>query len=390
MNTQLVLPEELSFLKARLSKELQDLKPVSKNKLANLSSHFNTDRTFAGRALRQYYLYYFLLVEFLEYEDLGQFEKVSFSIPIEYKGQLFFLEHRKLGLGLVTEKPKEKEQTAEEVVHKLNAALEMAKPFFEWKAEQAAEQSKLNVVNHSNFLFDRYRYFSALYSSLIEDAEHRKGEKIEEEIGGWTHISYPSTEIKQNAEWVSMSAIDAFFSWTEHVFIHMAILRGKTITGKDVDKLASGNWANKFKAALDVSDKETHTFYEQLTTIKRQLRNYITHGAFGKNGEAMSFHSNVGAVPLLLPQKQGAARFTFYSDLSFDEDEVLNLIEKFIVHLWSGPRMPFKVYIQSSLPSILTMAQDGQYPSAIESLQEMEELVEYLQHRFDVAANMDW
>jgi hypothetical protein len=35
------------------------------------------------------------------------------------------------------------------------------------------------------------------------------------------------------------------------------------------------------------------------------------------------------------------------------------------------------------------MAQDGQYPSAIESLQEMEELVEYLEHRFDVAVNMD-
>lgn len=143
---------------------------------------------------------------------MGQFEKVSFSIPIEYKGQLFSLEHRKLGLGLVTEKPKEKEQKAEEVVHKPNAALEVAKPFFEWKAEQAADQSKLNVVNHSNFLFDRYRYFSALYSSLIKDAE-----------------------------WVAMFAIDAFFSWTEHVFIHMAILRGKTITGKDVDKLASGN-----------------------------------------------------------------------------------------------------------------------------------------------------
>jgi hypothetical protein len=43
MNTQLVLPEKLSFLKARLSKELQDLKPVKKTHL--LTYHPTTTQT---------------------------------------------------------------------------------------------------------------------------------------------------------------------------------------------------------------------------------------------------------------------------------------------------------------------------------------------------------
>jgi hypothetical protein len=29
-----------------------------------------------------------------------------------------------------------------------------------------------------------------------------------------------------------MAAIDAFFSWTEHMFIHLAILNGRITTGK--------------------------------------------------------------------------------------------------------------------------------------------------------------
>lgn len=60
----------------------------------------------------------------------------------------------------------------------------------------------------------------------------------------------------------------------------------------------------------------------------------MAHGAFGKNGEAFSFHSGAGAVPLLLPHQKGSSRFSFCSDLGFNEEEVIALIERFISFIW--------------------------------------------------------
>lgn len=154
--------------------------------------------------------------------------------------------------------------------------------------------------------------------------------------------------------------------------------------------LADNEWTNKFKAAIDINEKESKEFYDQLVVVKRQLRNYMAHGAFGKNGEAFSFHSGAGAVPLLLPHQKGISRFSFYGDLGFNEEEVIALIERFISFFWAEEREPAKLYIESDLPLILTMAKDGSYASAMRSTDEMEHLVEHLSWEFDRAANMDW
>ncbi|ESR01319.1 hypothetical protein F753_01330 [Stutzerimonas chloritidismutans AW-1] len=39
---------------------------------------------------------------------------------------------------------------------------------------------------------------------------------------------------------------------------------------------------------------------------------------------------------------------------------------------------------------ILTLAADGTYEKAMQSVEEMEQLVDYLEHIADQAANMDW
>lgn len=91
-----------------------------------------------------------------------------------------------------------------------------------------------------------------------------------------------------------------------------------------------------------------------------------------------------------MTHQQRSNRFSFYGDLEFNEKEVMDLIESFISHLWSGEREPFKIYIESSLPLILPMASDGQYTSAISSKKDMELLVEHLSWQFELAANMDW
>ena len=47
-------------------------------------------------------------------------------------------------------------------------------------------------------------------------------------------------------------------------------------------------------------------------------------------------------------------------------------------------------YIFSDLPSILTLVTDGTYARAIQSEEEMTQLVDYLTYQSDRAADMDW
>lgn len=384
------LPEEMELLKEEIQSILHPIIPAHSGTPAEKNFLFTVKRTNAGRQLPPYYLCYFLLVDLLGFKNLGQFEKVSWSVPIDFNGTAYLIEHRKLGLGVFAQDPETQEDDAIEIVKRIKKAINVAKPFFEWKASEAAKQSHLNVVNHSNRLYDRYYYFAEQYRLLSKEAEDRKDERIKEQHGNGYSISYPAFEIRRNAEWMALSAVDAFFSWTEHIFIHMAILSGKVITGEDVANLADNEWPIKFKYAIDIDSEGTRPYYDQLVTVKRQLRNYMTHGAFGKKGEAFSFHSGAGAVPLLLPHQKGSNRFSFYSDLGFNEKEVIDLIEGFIAHLWSEEREPYKIYIESSLPLILPMASDGQYISAISSKEDMESLVDHLSWQFDQAANMDW
>ena len=84
-----------------------------------------------------YYLIYFLLVELLGFRDLGQFEKISWSVPVDFHGRAFLIEHRKLGVGVFAHDPDTEEDAAREIVIRIRKAIELASPFFDWLAEQA-------------------------------------------------------------------------------------------------------------------------------------------------------------------------------------------------------------------------------------------------------------
>ena len=117
----------------------------------------------------------------------------------------------------------------------------------------------------------------------------------------------------------------------------------------------------------------------------------MAHGAFGKDGEAFMFHSKAGAVPITLEDKKRNKKFSIKGTLAFKNEEAIKLIEEFIDFLWSGKREPAKLYIQESeLPLILTMVTDGQYQKAMESVDNMTALVDYLSAQQERAWNMDW
>ncbi len=380
---------EKSAIRAAAQRAIQPLEP------GDGKTYFYGTRTNAGRELPPYYIVYFLLVELLEYPFFGRQEKVAWSIPVQLDGHLFIIEHRKLGLGIFCRSDEVDERKAKKVVTLIKKGANVAHPFFESIAADAVSESKVNLVNKSAFLFNRFRFFVEQYEKVSEEAKQKQGGKIVEvkelEHGTVTSYHFPVFELERNAKWLALAAIDSFFSWTEHVFIHLSVLLGNIVTATEVADLAEAEWIKKFKSVLPLEEIETKKFYDELVVIRRQFRNYIAHGAFGKQGEAFEFHSPVGAVPVLLPHKVNAKRFTIVREFEFDERSALDIIKKFISHLWSAERKPAYLYVQESgLPTILTMAADGSYQAAMQSVEAMESFIEHLHYQFDMAANMDW
>lgn len=366
-----------------------------------------SSRTNGGRDLPPYYLVYFLLVDLCGFEDLGQWEKVAWIVPIRYAGRLYSIEHRKMGVGIFAPTYKndlqeagrafvsgtptaEAEQHAREICELIKKAVKKAEPYFEWRAEQAVVGSMLNVTNNSGWLFERYEYLRNEFKRLDDEFERRKDETIVTQYpNGGNGTVWPAYAIRRQAEWVGQAAVDAFFSWTEHAFIHIAILNGVLKTGNDVAALAEGDWKAKFKAALPIDDAEMKKRYEVLLDLRAQIRNYMAHGAFGKRGQAFRFHSGAGAVPVLLTRRQ-QHRFSLTGNPDFGEKEALNEIDAFMRHVYTTDTAIALEYVQSGLASVLTYAVDGTYSSAMNSMKDMKEFIEYMNHLADRSANMDW
>jgi hypothetical protein len=296
-----------------------------------------------------------------------------------------------MGMGLFAEGKEKQESECQEIVKKIKKATKEAQPYFEWYANEAAKQSKLNVLNHSMRLHDRYTFLVKEYKKKLEEAISRKEERIKTQRSerSWS-VHMPYYELKRESIWLALSAIDAFYSFTEHVFIHAAILKGHLLTGEDVANLADKDWASKFKACLDVQDNSVKPHYDRLVAIKRQIRNYMAHGAFGKNGEAFQIHSGAGAVPLLMPHQKGSSRFSMQSGTEFQEEEAISAIEEFMQFYWESNNLPEVMYVKSTLPSILTYASDFTYRDAMASIANMESFVNYLIGVHDRAGDMDW
>lgn len=400
------LPEAMQRIHNTALRAIGELVPAGAPKSeAEPKGLFLSSRTNGGRDLPPYYLVYFLLVDLLKFPNMGKWEKSAWTIPVRYQGRLYGIEHRKMGLGIFapnldpdarmsTTPGEEAEADAKEISALIKKGVAAAEPYFEWRAEQVVDGGDLNVANHSNSLFDRYIFFNGRFNTLSIEAELRKEERSVEkktlENGvEVSSISIPYYALNKEAKWNAQAAIEAFFSWTEHVFIHLAILQGRLRSGKDVADIAAADWKTKFKAALDVSDVETQKHYDKLLGLRAQIRNFMAHGAFGKRGEAFSFHSGVGAVPVLLTRRR-QNRYSFTGDLAFDESSALSDIEKFISHLWSGARTPAKHYLDSDLPIILTCVIDGTYTQAMQSDEEMSAIVDHLTGQFDRAGDMDW
>ena len=349
-------------------------------------------RTRAGRDLPDYYLVYFLLVDLLGFRCLGKAEKIAWSVPVDLEGQLVHIEHRKMGLGIFSRLGCDSEAAAEEVVRLIRDAARAAGPYFDWRAEEAVKSSRVNVRNRSIEVYGRFEFLLGEYKSKLAEADGESRELTVTRLDGEvSSFRLPDYELLKEVEWLAMSAIESFFSWTEHVFILLAIMQRECRSGEAVKELAGADWRRKFKAALDISDSGVKRHYDKLNVIRDQVRNFVAHGSFGKNGEAFLFHSGVGAVPVLLPNQEGPQSYRFAGKSKGPAtSDAISSIESFIEFLRAGPLAPAWVYLDSGMDLVLTQASSGYYSSALDSIESMQELVDEETYFADAYADMDW
>jgi hypothetical protein len=72
------------------------------------------------------------------------------------------------------------ERKAKKVVTLIKKGVNAAHPFFESIAADAVSKSKVNLVNKSAFLFNRFRFFVEQYEKVLEEVKQKQGEKIVE------------------------------------------------------------------------------------------------------------------------------------------------------------------------------------------------------------------
>lgn len=376
-------------------KILYPIKLTDNNTSAKENFLFSAARSDAGRGLPEYFLVYFLFNDLLQFKNLGRFEKIAWSFPIDYNGKAFLIEYRKFGVGVFVQDKEKDELEAEEIVKKINAAIKSVRPFYDYLAEVAVKKSEFNIVNNNRTLYERFQYLLSLYKTEIKKYLDNK-----DEIKTTTKFSNNGELISsrnlgykyyQNANWIAISCIEAFYSWTEHLFIHLAVVAESMSNGDEVTALIEGEWKAKFKAAIKDNSKEANKFYDELLIVRQQLRNFVAHGAFGKNGNAFKFHSGTGAVPVLMNHRKQKNRFSLHGSLAFREEDVIKLIEDFIEFLWQGALKPAMYYTQEcGLPTILTLAANGTYKTATVNMESMTEYSTDLMSELDNAANMDW
>jgi hypothetical protein len=409
--TKITLPTELEGVREAAMRAIAPIKPADASSRAAKDFLFTAQREDASRHLPPYYLIYFLLVDLLGFRNSGRFEKLDWSVPIDLDGVAYFIEHRKFGVGVFAQDAASEEQQAKRIVALIRKSVKVANPFFRWVADNAVLESKINVRNVGPRLYARYVYLRDSSRTAADEAEaHKQDHEAQQKQREFSELghsvrarqntnpselvamfTFPWVHMVQNSSWLALAAIDAFFAWTEHIFIHLAILQGRITTGEEVARLAEAEWGIKFKSALDITDKVAKKHFDDLVTIRRQLRNFMAHGAFGKESQAFSFHSSAGAVPVALDHRTTKPRFSLTPELAFDDKEALGTIENFIGYLWSGQREPAKVYVQESdLPLILPMASDGTYAAAMASVSDMKAFVDRLTRESDAAVNMDW
>ena len=88
------------------------------------------------------------------------------------------IDYQELGMAMFGPDLSDAEKAPGEIAWLTKEGVKAAEPYSDWRAEQAANDSKRSVKNRSNSSFERFEFFDCYYQAKPTEAERRAGEKI--------------------------------------------------------------------------------------------------------------------------------------------------------------------------------------------------------------------
>lgn len=388
---------DIDAIKAKANDAIRPLKQPGEPSSAYWISC--TIRTGAGDELSEAYYVFPLLVDLLGFEFAGRSEKLLWSIPVELNDISFFIEHRKFGLGIFAPNIPHIEESAGEIVRLIDRGIRVAGEcgYFEHWVRERSKGENVMLVNDGIRLHERYLFFLHSFQKLwdkVEQADHQNNTGDSGDPIRLIKQYLSCANLRERAAWAGQSAIDCFFSWTEHIFVHLAVLLGKAevnSVAKCNKLIKSRSWSDKYESVFDIErDDESRKYLNALKEI-RELRNFASHGHFGRHSETLWVPTRIGCVPFNVQPGKSKSPWRHDPDIGLTEHKSLQTIEKFIDFLWSGARQPARILLQeTSFPTYLKFIHSEDYSAAMESEVEMKRLVEVLGRKFDIDENMDF
>jgi hypothetical protein len=320
------------------------------------------------------WLQYMALVQVIGCRDLGPTEKTMWQVPFRYNGTNAMLTYEKFGVRLYLDLGEGggSGQLAAEIVGKLNAIVKtVERDSLRDLAEQKFDDGEVTLRNQHYRLRRAYDHFRAEAERLLaasEAEDTRELGTIEEGDLLSRGISKKFQRLEVGG-FNAIAAINAYFSWLEHVLTLALAFDGTDPAGGTLREHIGNRWGDKFRRVFGTEDSNANRVLGRLHEVAEDFRNTFGHGGFDKLGATVGVQlEGIGAIPARLTDVRRSPHFELYpfAPLSFAEvTAVLDEVDGFLhQHASTKHAMTF---IESGLDVPFDPDSRHEYADAMES-----------------------
>ena len=353
-------------------------------------------------------LAHLVLVQVLGCQDIGIGEKTRWQVTFRYDGVEAVLAHQKFGVRLFLDEvgvgERDGQALAREAIQKLNAIVKtIEQDSLKDLARQKVADAQVTLLNQHARLRAAYVHFRAeaesllaaseapdteigfeeeddgvpavltetyrRYVNLISRSSHlrRAHARVEREVrkrlpgaspasapeGLFTELMAPlqrSWERQEQGSFAAIAAINAYFSWLEHVLVLALLFTDVDPRNGTLEEHIGDKWGEKFKRVFDVQERDANRALAPVHEIAETYRNTFGHGGFDKQGATIGIHiDGIGAVPARLTDVRRSPHFELYPFGPASFREVTATLDEVDRFLREGPRAIAMRYIEAGL-----------------------------------------
>jgi hypothetical protein len=286
------------------------------------------------------WLPYLALVQIIGCRDLGTAEKTMWQVPFRYDRIEAMLTYEKFGLRLHLDVPHDgddSQKLAAAIVGKLNAIVKtIEKETLQNLAKQKLDNGEVTLLNQQHRLRRAYEHFRTEAEQLLAASEADDTRELETiEKGDFLTRGISKTfERLEIGGFNAIAAINAYFSWLEHILTLALAFGGVDPSGETLCDHIGNRWGDKFRRIFNTLDADANRLLGRLHQVAEDYRNTFGHGGFDKHGATIGVQiEGIAPIPARLTDVRRSPHFELYpfAPLSFREvTAALDEVDRFL------------------------------------------------------------